>query len=222
VFQGSQVVSIRLQDGTVYQFQPTATSATQCQQLVPPSTVDVTYVPIGTTPANASLSDSTGAGVGLLVLSTGGGFPGPVQLEDINTGLSYDPQAFTLTLPNGQQLNIDRTAGLTSTVDKNSNTLTFTASGILASPSGKSVTFARDAQNRITTITDPSGNKLTTPMTPTVTSQPSPTSWATSPRLHTMAPTTSFLSWTQVAISLSAMCTTIPAASSRSSTRLVT
>jgi len=160
VFQGNQVVSIRLQDGTVYQFQPVATSATQCQQLVPPSTVDVTYVPIGTTPANASLTDSTGAGVGLLVLSTGGGFPGPVQLEDINTGLSYDPQAFTLTLPNGQQLNIDRTAGLTSTTDKNGNTLTFTASGILASPSGKSVTFARDALNRITTITDPSGNKL--------------------------------------------------------------
>jgi RHS repeat-associated protein len=159
-FQGNEKVSVRLQDGTVYQFQPTATSATQCQQVQPPQTVDIAFVPIGATPASAKLSDSTGAGVGLFVSATGGGFPGPIQLIDINTGASYDPQAFILTLPNGQQLAVDRTAGLTSVTDTNNNTLTFTAGGIIATPSGKSVTFTRDGQNRITQINDPSGNTI--------------------------------------------------------------
>src|SRR5271165_7254230 len=52
------------------------------------------------------------------------------------------------------------TSGLQGLTDTNGNTLSFTATGIISSPSGKSVTYARDSQNRITTITDPNGNKL--------------------------------------------------------------
>jgi RHS repeat-associated protein len=157
VYQGSVVVSVRLQDGTVYQFQPAATSATQCQQIQPPQTVDLTFVPISTTPANASLSAPAGAG---LFVSYLGGLPGPVQLLDSSTFTSFDPTQFFLKLPTGQQLSLDKVAGLTSVTDTNGNTLTFSASGIVSSPGGKSVTFARDAQNRITTITDPAGNTL--------------------------------------------------------------
>jgi RHS repeat-associated protein len=149
------VVSVRLQDGTVYQFAPQASPSTQCQELVPPEFVDISFKSIGSTPANASLSSPTATG-----LFVSGGFPGPLQLLDSGTFEPVDPDQYILTLPNGQQLQLSRSVGLQSVTDTNNNTLTFTANGISSSPSGKSVTFARDAQNRITTITDPNGNVL--------------------------------------------------------------
>lgn len=151
----NDVVSVRLEDGTTYQFAPTLTSATQCSQIAPPSTVDMAFTPIGTTPPNATLTAP--AAVGLFVNGT---FPGPIQLLDLSTVAPVDPDQFVLTLPTGQQLQISRTSGIQSITDTNNNTLTFSANGITSS-AGKSVTFARDAQSRITTITDPLGNTLT-------------------------------------------------------------
>src|SRR5271166_1076897 len=153
------VVSVRLQDGTVYQFTPTATAATECALVQPPETVDLQFNPIGTTPANATLTQPNSTG---LLLSSPGG--GATQLLDQNTfdvyGLQGDTDGWTLTLGNGQVLQLSMTSGLQGLTDTNGNTLSFTATGIISSPSGKSVTYARDSQNRITTITDPNGNKL--------------------------------------------------------------
>jgi RHS repeat-associated protein len=150
----NQVVSVRLSDGTVYQFQPTLTSQTQCQQLVPPATVDMTFLPIGSTPPNVSLTTANSTG-----LFISGSFPGPIQLLDFSDTFVFDPDQYTLTLATGQQILISRTFGVQSIADTNGNTLTFTTTGI-SSSNGKSVSFVRDTQGRITSITDPSGNVL--------------------------------------------------------------
>jgi RHS repeat-associated protein len=149
------VVSVTLQDGTVYQFAAGISSATQCAELIPQETVDMVFTPIGSTPSGATLSQGNAAG--LIIL----GSPGEqVQLADgdLNVyGTSGDDDGWTLTLPNGQVLQVSISFGLQSITDLNGNTLTFSASGI-ASSAGRSVTFVRDGQNRITSITDLNGN----------------------------------------------------------------
>ena len=163
------VVSVTLQGGTVYQFAPSVTAATQCQLLGGSGTVDLQFTPIGATPANATLvqggpncqaTESCGSD-DLLVMSPS---PGPTQLQDQNTfdvyGLDGDTDGWTLTLGSGQQLQISVTNGIQKINDTNGNSLTFGPGGITSS-TGKGVVFARDAQNRITTITDPNGNVLT-------------------------------------------------------------
>jgi RHS repeat-associated protein len=55
---------------------------------------------------------------------------------------------------------LDRSAGgITRLADLNGNSISITASGIISS-TGKSVLFTRDAENRISLITDPMGNTL--------------------------------------------------------------
>jgi len=55
---------------------------------------------------------------------------------------------------------LDANSGqLSSIADRNNNTLTFTDSGITSSH-GVGITFTRDAQDRITSITDPSGRAI--------------------------------------------------------------
>jgi RHS repeat-associated protein len=151
------VASVTLQDGSVYQFSVNPTAASQCAELVPPETVDLAFTPIGSTPAGATLTQDNSIG-----LFIDGSFPGPLQLLDGDFeiyGTSGDDDGWTLTLPNGQVLQVSVTFGLQSIADPNGNTLTFGDSGITSS-AGKGVTFVRDAQSRITTITDPNGNVL--------------------------------------------------------------
>src|SRR5207248_1742807 len=59
----------------------------------------------------------------------------------------------------GRQLDLDRFAGLQRVTDLDGNTLTFTTDGIIHS-GGKSVTYTRDVQGRITQIDDPAGHHL--------------------------------------------------------------
>ena len=156
----SYVVSVTLQDGTVYQFSVTADAGggSPCATLIPPETVNAVFTPIGSTPANATLAQPNGEG-----LFVSGSFPGPIQLIDSGTGEAYgvgDTDGWTLTLANGQVLQVSVTFGLQSIADPNGNTLTFGSGGITSS-TGRSVTFARDGQNRITTITDPNGKVRT-------------------------------------------------------------
>jgi len=147
------VVSVRAPGGTVYQFAPRLNGA--CQQLAPPSTVDMVFTPTGATQPNAALTAANATG--LLVNSS---FPGQAMLIDQSTASPFDPDQFTLTLPTGQRLQVSVTFGIQNITDTNGNTLTITSTGI-ASSAGKAVTFARDAQNRITTIADPSSEVLT-------------------------------------------------------------
>ena len=148
------VVTVSLTDGTTYEFQPMLNP--QCQRLVPLQDVPITitFMPTGNTPPNAALAIA-----GNNQPTVMGAVPGPVTLDDLTTLATFDPDQYTLTLPDGRVALISRQFGLQSLTDLNSNKLTVTSTGITHS-SGKSVTFTRDGQNRITQITDPNGNHL--------------------------------------------------------------
>jgi len=71
----------------------------------------------------------------------------------------YNPDRYQMTTIDGTVYNIDQNEGLTQVTDNNGNALFITNGGIIHS-SGKSVTFTRDAQKRITSITDPVRNTI--------------------------------------------------------------
>jgi len=73
------------------------------------------------------------------------------------TGGQYSPPGYIYTDPNGTSYTIGAGGALQSIQDRSGNGLTITANGI-TSTTGLSVPFVRDAQNRITQITDPQGN----------------------------------------------------------------
>jgi len=88
---------------------------------------------------------------GQYVIVGGGGF------------ITYNPAdptfggTYTLTTPDGTKYTLDGNSDLLSSIsDRNNNTLTFTDAGI-TSNHGVGITFTRDAQDRITSIADPSG-----------------------------------------------------------------
>ncbi len=72
---------------------------------------------------------------------------------------TFDPNRYELTTAEGNVYVINQQTGLESIKDSNGNTVTFSANGVIHS-AGKGVTFTRDAQNRITTITDPMGRTI--------------------------------------------------------------
>ncbi|MHC4498455.1 MAG: PKD domain-containing protein, partial [Planctomycetota bacterium] len=98
----------------------------------------------------AALADNT-----LLVMGSAGG---PATLQDYDFDL-YDPNRYQLTTADGIVYTIDQNTGLEGIRDASGNTITFGPNGIIHS-AGKSVAFTRDAQGRITTITDPMGNVI--------------------------------------------------------------
>ncbi|MCY2987758.1 MAG: Ig-like domain-containing protein [Planctomycetota bacterium] len=74
-------------------------------------------------------------------------------------GGPYNPSKYKLTTQDGTLYEYDQDVGLQKITDLNSNTLTFTTSGIVHS-AGPSVTFQRDSEGRITKIIDTAGNSL--------------------------------------------------------------
>ena len=150
----AHVVTVTLTDGTTYQFAPVLNP--NCQSLVPiqDQQVTITFAPMGATPPNAALA-ILGNNQPYVV----GSVPGPVTLTDSDFITTFDPDQYLLTLPDGRTLQISMQSGLQKMTDLNGNTLTVTPAGITSS-SGKSVSFARDAAQRITQITDPSGNSI--------------------------------------------------------------
>jgi RHS repeat-associated protein len=96
---------------------------------------------------------------GFLLRGNDGSFGGlqgsPFNPEDPLFGGVY-----VLTTQEGIEYEIDAASGdLLTAKDLNGNTLTFDDSGIY-SDSGTQVTFGRDAQGRITSVTDPEGNQV--------------------------------------------------------------
>ena len=71
----------------------------------------------------------------------------------------YDPTRYKLTDKDGTTYVVNQNTGLETITDLNGNTITFGPNGILHS-AGKSVTFARDPDGRITTIIDPLGHTI--------------------------------------------------------------
>jgi RHS repeat-associated protein len=109
---------------------------------------------------DAGLTDSlTVAPANLRLDDTGNAY-------DFETGLPYNPAdpnfggSYLLTTNDGIAYSIDGITGqLTKVSDSNTNTLTFTAAGIVSS-TGAGITFQRDAQGRINDIIDPMGQKI--------------------------------------------------------------
>ncbi|MBU4263973.1 MAG: hypothetical protein KKC76_19125, partial [Proteobacteria bacterium] len=147
----SHTITITYPDGKVDEFGVAVNPSSQ--QLVPLEMTTISFVPKpGTTssliPLDASPSD-------LWIQPV----LGSVELLDISTLQPFDPQRFQLTASDGTVYVLNLKTGLESIKDTNGNTITFTTNGIIHS-AGKSVLFARDAEGRITTITDPMGNTL--------------------------------------------------------------
>jgi RHS repeat-associated protein len=145
-------VTITLPDDKVFRFRPKLTP--ECQLLAPPQVVNISYVPLPGTLGTLEMLDQNPQA---LVV---GSFPGAVQLWDQDGVELEDPGRYRLTTQDGRKFVVDQTAGLTSLTDLNENTLTFNRDGITHS-SGEGVAFERDAQGKITTITDPEGERLT-------------------------------------------------------------
>jgi RHS repeat-associated protein len=78
---------------------------------------------------------------------------------DEDNGVIYNPQRVRLTTKDGRVIDLDRTDGIVRIQDRNGNSLDITPGGIVHS-SGKSVSFTRDAQGRITRVTDPLNHAL--------------------------------------------------------------
>src|SRR5262249_19579863 len=86
------------------------------------------------------------------------GVVGPLDLIlESDASTIYDPQDFEYTTPEGQVIVISTTAGVRSITDRNGNVVTFGAGGIVHS-AGKSISFLRDGQGRITQVTDSNGS----------------------------------------------------------------
>ena len=144
-------VIVRFPDGRLDVFDLATNPNTQ--QLVPLSFTNASFQADATTLSTLVSLDNNDN----LLYSNGGGI-GPLQLLQANLDL-YDPDRYQLTDADGTVYIIQQQTGLESITDRNGNTITFGPDGILHS-AGKSVTFTRDAEGRITTITDPLGHTI--------------------------------------------------------------
>jgi RHS repeat-associated protein len=93
-------------------------------------------------------------GCGLLVRS-GGGYACFLDAQP-----SYRPTTFVYTDPQGSVYTMDGGGSLRTIKDLSGTVLTFSPNGITSSAGGLGVPFERDAQGRITRITDPTGKSL--------------------------------------------------------------
>ena len=150
------LVTIKFGEDEKYQF--SARPNPDQQQLVPIEFLNsMNYEPIGDAKGTLIAGGTTPD----LVI---GGL-GPVEIYDYNLDI-YNPTIFTYTAPDGYiyQFQNENTASvnykLTSVTDPAGLTVTITNNGFTRSD-GLSVSFVRDAQGRITRITDPNGNDIT-------------------------------------------------------------
>jgi RHS repeat-associated protein len=146
----SHAVSVTMPNNEVLRFEAVPTP--QCSRVYPPRETTIGYRAMPGTYA-------TLAPVGEATVYVNASFPGDAELLDYNTLETKDFNLFRLTLPNGAEFLIDQRAGLREATDANGNKLTIGSGGITHS-GGQSVAFARDAQGRITRVTDPAGNSL--------------------------------------------------------------
>ncbi|MGC2237821.1 MAG: PKD domain-containing protein [Pyrinomonadaceae bacterium] len=141
------IVTVTMPDGKLEKFE--ATLDRQCQQAAPITEAHLSFAPQAGTRGTLSVSgDNT--------VLVAGSVPGPVELVGYDTNGIFDRTQFKYTSKDGTEFVINQGGGLESVKDTNGNTLTISASGIVHS-SGKSIGFTRDAQGRITHVTDPEG-----------------------------------------------------------------
>lgn len=149
--EGPHFVAVTLPDGKVETFDLEITPTRS--PFVPFSALQAGFVPRpGTLGALASLDNNN-----LLVIDPQ---PGPISLVDDSTLNPYHPDRFRYTAPDGTQYVLSRTRGLESVRDTNGNQITAGPAGITHS-AGPGIAFSRDAQGRITAVTDPKGQTQT-------------------------------------------------------------
>lgn len=85
---------------------------------------------------------------------------GTNEVVDLDTLDVYEPRQVRLTTRDGRIFDLELQKGVTRLQDLNGNNLVITPAGITHS-TGRSVSFQRDGQGRITRITDPMGKSLT-------------------------------------------------------------
>ncbi len=85
---------------------------------------------------------------------------GSNQVTSVDTLGLFEPRQVQLTTRDGRIFDLDLAVGVTGVEDLNGNRLEIDADGIRHS-SGREITFTRDAENRITTITDPLSRPVT-------------------------------------------------------------
>jgi RHS repeat-associated protein len=144
-------ITITLPDGKVYKFESQITP--ECQQIAPIKYVRMSFVALPGT--HGTLVPFPGGDEPLIIVGTA---PGSVEIVDYGTA-HYNPGRFKFTTREGTAYILDQKAGLLGVAEPNGATLTIDRGGITHS-SGKAVTFTRDAQGRITRITDPAGNPM--------------------------------------------------------------
>ena len=144
--QGTPLVTVTLPNGDVERFEVGASP--MCNDVIPLLDVELVFSPVGNTQSTLDALNDTRARLNGDQLLETGSFSGPVN-----------PSRYRLTTRDGYQYVLNQAFGIDQVIDPNGNTLTYSDSGIVHS-SGKSVTFTRDGQNRITRITDPNGNNI--------------------------------------------------------------
>jgi RHS repeat-associated protein len=137
------IVTVTWPDGHVERFRFVPN---QGSQLVP------TITTAGFTAEPGSTSTLQPVGNGLLL--SGGDF---LLGDFFSSDGIYDPVQFVLTDRFGYKYTLDRRAGLLRIVDLNGNTVSLGSDGI-ATSSGLSMNFTRDANNRITRIASAAGH----------------------------------------------------------------
>jgi RHS repeat-associated protein len=153
------IVSITTPDGRVHEFEPVLTP--QCSTGAPIRVASYAFRPRPGTTTQGTLSVAGNNHVLPI-----GSWPGPMQLYGETDFRIFDPNTYLLTLPDGREFEVNQPRGLTKVRDLSGNTLNVTSGGItFQNPdvpgSTKGIVFTRDAQGRITAITDPSGESAT-------------------------------------------------------------
>lgn len=142
---GDHYVKIRLPGQRSMKFNVVPNN--NCQLLIPPTFINVSFSPAPGTQGTLSASGSTG-------LYYAGG-----QLLESSLIEVFDPSAYTLTTATGHSYYLDENFGIRYVEDTNGNRVTFSSSGITHS-NGVGVAFTRDGHGRITEVTDPAGDSV--------------------------------------------------------------
>ncbi|MEW6079978.1 MAG: PASTA domain-containing protein, partial [Thermodesulfobacteriota bacterium] len=143
------VVVIRFSDEEVLKFRLDVTPKSSLMNPYSGINLQAAYVPLeGTQGVLEALNVSS---IHLMMINN--------QLLQFGTD-PYDPVRFKLTRPDGTVYIVNKTTGLESMTDVYGHIVTYGASGITGS-SGVSLSFERDASNRIETVTDSFGRTVT-------------------------------------------------------------
>lgn len=143
---GAPVITITLPDGEVERFEVSADPA--CNTYTVLRDVTLAFTPLGASGSSLrALNDNHAY------------FMGDGLFESGSYSREVDPSRYELTTASGFVYTLDQNFGIETVRDPNGHTLTYTRDGIFHS-SGKAVTFERDSQGRITSITRPDGEAL--------------------------------------------------------------